>query len=318
MKLLLNKIVFSGLKTAEVGWMAEKNEIPVIDSLKELLEQLKLGDAGNMVKKDDQDEDEFQTVLDTLVFDDRKDLDFTDYLWSVLMKCTSYAELLECLNHVFTVLGHGELHPMVNQNNQIIMAQLVRDSYVGKMRFPNLAGLCPLQLLAEMGAEKLHQDYVFTFLSKGLFTLTNLEPFLKTEAKLDERLKNLEKLHQVLEMVVMLRLFLNLPTANLGSCAREMLKYFEQNDVTPHDLFSFVVPTKAVKHMFESCQPCSTKAEFSKPVENEKEAIVHFLTTKLPFKHLPNGEDILLDSDIGDKKEKYFYVRKQESVVILV
>ncbi|XP_033744265.1 protein zwilch homolog [Pecten maximus] len=315
------KLHVAGLTTSEIKWMMgyEDEELSVMDKLKALLEVLKHGDASQLTNSDEQNDEEFNNVMDTLVFHERKDLDFTDHLWTVLCKCTSYSELVECFKYVFTVLSNGELRPMVHRNNNTTVAQMVRDSYIGKLRMPNLAGVYALQLLAEIGVEKLHQDYVFTFLAKELVTHSNLEAFLKTDVKLEQKLVHLEKMHHVLEMVVMLKLFLNLPSLNLAICARAMLSHYQQEDISLNHVFAFPMQTPSLKHAFETCQPCMKKMVLTKMVGNRKESVHHLLVTQQPFRHLPTSVDseLALDTTLN-KNKKYYYVRKIESVSILV
>ncbi|OWF45290.1 protein zwilch homolog [Mizuhopecten yessoensis] len=314
------KLHVAGLTTSEIKWIEYEEETPVMDKLKALLEILKHGDASQLANSDDeQNDEEFNNVMDTLVFHERKDLDFTDHLWTVLYKCSSYSELVECFKYVFTVLSNGELRPMVHRNNNTTVAQMVRDSYMGKLRMPNLAGVYALQLLAEIGAEKLHQDYLFTFLAKELVTHSNLEDFLKTDVKLEQKLINLEKMHHVLEMVVMLKLFLNLPSLNLAICARAMLAHYQQEDISPSHVFAFPMLTPSLKHAFETCQPCMKQMVLAKMVGDMKESVHHLLVTHQPFHHLPASVDpeVLMDTTVN-KNKKYFYVRKNESISILI
>ncbi|XP_060075804.1 protein zwilch homolog [Ylistrum balloti] len=315
------KLHIIGLTTSEIRWIEYEEETSVMDKLKGLLEILKHGDASQLTTSGDEpNDDEFNNVMDTLVFHERKDFDFTDHLWTVLYKCKSYTELVECFRHVFTVLSNGELRPMVHRNNNTTVAQMVRDSYVGKLHMPNLAGVYALQLLAEIGAEKLQQDYIFTFLAKELVTHSNLEYFLKTNVKLEQKLINLEKMHHVLEMVVMLKLFLNLPSLNLAICARAMLSHYQQEDISQSHVFAFPMHTPSLKHAFETCQPCMKQMVLTKMVGNMKESVHHLLVTQQPFKHLPNisvDNEILMDSTVN-KNKKYYYVRKNESISVLV
>ncbi|XP_069130942.1 protein zwilch homolog [Argopecten irradians] len=318
------KLLMTGLKTSEIRWMVrdDEQEMSVMDTLQALLEVLKRGDAGKVFStEDEQNDKEFRHVMDTLVFNERKDLDFTDHLWEVLSKCNSHSELVDCFRYVFTVLSNGELRPMVHRNNNTTMAQMVRDSYTGKLRMPNLAGVYTLQLLAEIGAEKLLQDYVFTFLAKELATHSNLEAFLKTDVSLEQKVVNLEKMHHVLEMVVMLKLFLNLPSLNLAICARVMLSHYQQEDISPNHVFTFPMPTQSLNHLFETCQPCMKKMVLTKPVGDFQESGHYLLVKQQPFQHLPTTVDpeLILDTTLNKKKnKKYYYVRKIESISILV
>ena len=54
----------------------------------------------------------------------------------------------------------------VHKSNHAPLTQLVRDSYYGKMVLPTLEGLLPLQMLVEIGTEKLKRDYINTFIGK--------------------------------------------------------------------------------------------------------------------------------------------------------
>ena len=53
----------------------------------------------------------------------------------------------------------------VNRDNKSTLAQLVRDSYYSKMCAPDLDGATPLQMLVEIGLEKMCNDYSNAFLS---------------------------------------------------------------------------------------------------------------------------------------------------------
>ena len=67
-------------------------------------------------------------------------------------------------------------HPKVHKNNTCTLAELIRASYRREMSPPALQGLTPLQLLVEIGIEKLRRDYRNAFL--GTCTWTTLWPSL--------------------------------------------------------------------------------------------------------------------------------------------
>ena len=49
------------------------------------------------------------------------------------------------------------------------MAALIRSSYHGAMTLPNLQSSEPLEILAEIGIEKLRRDYQNTFIGEKAF-----------------------------------------------------------------------------------------------------------------------------------------------------
>ena len=281
--------------------------------LKGLFDNLKLGDAANKI-----------------IFEERENFDFTDHLWKILSKSTSFQELVDSFKYIFTALSNGELQPMVHRGNNTTVAQLVRDSYLGKLRIPNLAGIYPVELLVEIGIEKLRHDYTHAFLSKDLVTRENLEPFLKSEGEYNTHLIQLEKMHSVMEMISMLEFFLKISDQNLSALAREMIQHYERNATAENHVFEFIVPTNAVINFLEGCPPSTWQLESAKLVKNITEATTFLLTTNPPFKHLTfkdtnmntkedENETNVDETTTTDKmKRTYFYVKKTECVSILV
>lgn len=317
---VLSSIV-SGINDAEVCWHTDRNERPLVECVKELVEQLKMGDARPATEME-QNGNNLSLVFENLLFETRKDLDFTDYLWQVLQKCSAYTELVECLECVLTVLDSGELQPMVHKTNTTTLARLVRDSYEGKMNKPCLVGLFPLQVLAEIGIKKLRHDYINTFVSNELATLAHLDKYILPDktTPLSTSLESLEKLHNVLEMVTMLKLFIKIPHATLSSIVRQMLKHYESNCVDESHVFTFPVPTESVAEILKNSPPCMWKMSAVKMVDGFSDNISYTLSSKQPFLHLPPGEQI---ADISCTKDsdsdiQYYSVKRQDNVAVLI
>ena len=49
--------------------------------------------------------------------------------------------------------------PQVHRSNTSTLACLIRDSYADKLVLPSMDGTLPLQILVEIGVEKLSADY---------------------------------------------------------------------------------------------------------------------------------------------------------------
>ena len=52
----------------------------------------------------------------------------------------------------------------MHRTNKTVLAELVRDSFERKMSVPSLEGPGALNILVEIGIEKLTRDYISTFI----------------------------------------------------------------------------------------------------------------------------------------------------------
>ena len=306
----------------------EETEKPALDLVKELIQRLKLGDAapGTPVSKEQKEQKNDRETIggpNSLLNMGRKDLDFTDRLWNILCQCVSNRELVECLKHVFTVLSNCELNPMVHRQNNSTMAELVRDSYSGKLRTPNLAGVYPLQLLAEMGAEKLKRDYKFALLSRDLVSASSLEPLIGTNTSLSKTYDHLERLQAVVDMIELLNTYLKVPYSNLSPCAKEMLQYYERNKMSATHTFTFTLPTNVVKDQLDEMNPYQWGLEITQKVQSKVQSMMYILMAYSPFPHLDsmgkcNGHTTLQGSESDTFNDApYYFVRKEESLSYL-
>ncbi|KAK3093356.1 hypothetical protein FSP39_014465 [Pinctada imbricata] len=324
---MLNSLIH-GLETGEVDWLVKDTDYPAKERVKELVKRLKLGDAdlNATVNKDMNDnatngQEEIMNCLEMNFDQERKDYDFTDHLWSILCQCVSYQDCVEALEYVFDVLRNGDLNPLVHRYNTTTMAEMVRESYCGKLRVPNLAGLYPIQLLAEMGAEKLRQDYVYMLLSKDLVTLGQLQSLIDTKGTLKKKYSCLERLHAVAEMIIMLNLYLQIPYAKLSSCAKDMLQHYEQNQLNPKHVFTFTMPANLLKGELE-LKPCHWEMEATRRLPNIVASTKYILRTSQPFPHVEarpvgsqNGHITSEGSESDIAAENYYYfIKKEESL----
>ncbi|XP_071115433.1 protein zwilch homolog [Haliotis cracherodii] len=315
-ELTLLKSFVSSVTTGDVNWIGEVSDVPLIESVKKLIEQLQQGDR--VVHEENEDDSvDLMSPLENLVFMERQDLDFTDHLWKVLISCSAYSDLVSSLQYIFNCLSSGRVQPMVHNNNHTTMAQLVRDSYMGRMMVPPLKGITPIKLLAEMGGEKLKRDYINAFLSSDMTTLSHLAHLVSMSKSLEENLEQLEKLQNVLEMVSMLKLFLSLPHSSLGSAARQMLKHYETNAIEEKHVFEFGVPTSSVQSVMDTCSPCEWKARFDHTVGSVTESTIYCLTSTQPFRHVKRGNEAdVSQTETSMETESRFLLVKQDFVTL--
>ncbi|XP_055536065.1 protein zwilch [Wyeomyia smithii] len=87
--------------------------------------------------------------------------DVTDRLWSVLKYCSGYDDLREVLTFIFKAASKSNLANIPSNNNRL--AQLIKSIAQGRLAIPMLSGAEPLELLLEIGLEKIFNDYQIIF-----------------------------------------------------------------------------------------------------------------------------------------------------------
>ncbi|XP_058816122.1 protein zwilch [Topomyia yanbarensis] len=87
--------------------------------------------------------------------------DVTDRLWSVLKYCSDYDDLKDVLTYIFKAAAKSNLANIPSNNNRL--AQLIKSIAQGRLAIPMLTGAEPLELLLEIGLEKILNDYQIIF-----------------------------------------------------------------------------------------------------------------------------------------------------------
>lgn len=69
-------------------------------------------------------------------------------------------------------------------------------------------------------ARSMLESFYFSYPGKDLIAASHLDYYLKSDINITEQLMRLEKMHNVLEMLVMMITFLDLPQVELSIAAR--------------------------------------------------------------------------------------------------
>lgn len=111
--------------------------------------------------------------------------DLTDKLWNVLKCCSSYRELRQALNYVFQCAAKCNIVNLPTNNNRL--AEIINEVSQQRLAIPCLSGSEPLELLLEIGLEKLFKDYEFIFTECKMCSSKDLKATYapKTENKND-------------------------------------------------------------------------------------------------------------------------------------
>ena len=251
---LLNGLL-QGLNNQGIKWFANEDEdFDLFDSLKNLLLDVKqIGPKGLKTKSEVAQDTGDESLEEVVAILERQDLDFVDLLWDVLKKVSSLAELKSAWEAIFDCLKRDEIKPFVHARNSTKVAKMVkaiiREVTVDPADY--LEGSLPLELLYEMGVEKLKNDYMFAILHNLLATREELERILVEK----DTIIMLEKLHTVHTLLCLCQTFLSPSQACLETVVRQSIKALSSwVKVSEKPEFTFSVPCNQLKeHISKLC-----------------------------------------------------------------
>ncbi|XP_023244114.1 protein zwilch homolog isoform X2 [Centruroides sculpturatus] len=272
-----------GLESGEVTWPA-KSDHDVLAEIKTLMENLKYSSLRKKVECNINMTNEFNDFqLDSTMLGIRQDQDFTDELWNVLKRCCSYQELKSCLLSVIDVLKTGEIKPVVFRNNTTKIAKMTvlkHDNIESYM----LEGRSLLNLLLEIGMEKLRRDFMYIFVQHELATQDQVASFLKPKMPLSKSILELEKLHCVLKLVSICKNTLHFPKSLINTFVREALNYYQNKEAADIEhTFSFPIMFVNAKKLIESLRPTEWQISLKTNTDSYVSHMVYLFCVRPPI-----------------------------------
>ncbi|XP_017034434.1 protein zwilch [Drosophila kikkawai] len=101
----------------------------------------------------------------------RRITDLTDKLWELLKCCDSYKDLKMAFNILFQCAARCNIVNTPTNKNRL--AEIIKELANRRLAIPCLSGAEPLELLLEIGLEKVYKDYEFIYTESKLCS-TNL------------------------------------------------------------------------------------------------------------------------------------------------
>lgn len=98
--------------------------------------------------------------------------DITDSLWNLLKCCGSFGDLKAAFNYMFHFVQMNNVVNVPSNKNHV--ATLIREISESRLTNLCLSGTEPLELLLEIGLEKVEKDYAFIFVRSKTTTAQNL------------------------------------------------------------------------------------------------------------------------------------------------
>ncbi|XP_065187958.1 protein zwilch homolog [Sycon ciliatum] len=250
----------------------------------------------------------------------RQDLDFTQLFWLLAKDAVSIKDVSRCLLQVSRCLFKQEIQPMVYRENITALADLVRQCLqcttqdqltqvsANVLSATGSSLLRALSVLLQTGFYKLERDFVHFFVSEELATWNQLAPFLITSfppaSSLEQtqgevfawfcrQSERLRALHCCLELVMMCRVYLSLPSDSLRMLLRTALEYYAKHSYKDMPVFCLSL-AKNAKDCLEICTR-NLPSNWSCSVTSRGSRTVLQLSTSPPHASLEEDEVQMAD-----------------------
>ncbi|NXD19598.1 ZWILC protein, partial [Spelaeornis formosus] len=304
-----------GLKTGVTEWPEPSESEPALKLVQEFLADLKKKLDGDYIFGNKNETEKIKSdtaAVDSCIksiFGERGDLDFTEQLWCKMKSVSSYQELIDCFTLVIKSLERGEIQPWIHQGSSSFLSQLIQQSYHGKMEDVSLSDITPIQMLLEIGLEKMRKDYVFFFIGEpDTCSLLFQDYFISTSVDLQEQVHRVQKLHHMLEIMVSCTGLLQFRHENLFPLTQICMKYYKENPLNEKHVFQLPIRPALVKKFYQNDNPEVWKVEISSGHGQKEVKTTWQVSTKAPVEHgMSHSSGFFSDSTVNGSTEERLY-----------
>nr|XP_061813271.1 protein zwilch homolog [Nerophis lumbriciformis] len=287
------QILADGLRNGEIKWMDPLECKSAVDLTKEYLEELQkpISSQQEQASKPTVADHEINPPLfNTLL--ERGDLDFVEQLWVRMRKSVvSYEDIVDCLKLVIEALTYDYIKPWIHSDNSSSLGKLIRQSYDQTIEHVSLTGLTPVQMLLEMGLDKMRKDYLNYLIGEELTTSNNLSYYQNTEVDLQEQVVRLRKLHHLLEVVMTCKTFLDLPYDRCLLLTQLCLQHNKTSTYDENHEFKLQIAPVLIAQFYQKEYPAVWRAEVSSGQEPHK------VKTSLQVSDRPVIDHVMFEAD---------------------
>lgn len=110
----------------------------------------------------------------------------SDSLWDLLKFTSSYSDLKKIFNFIFQIASRSNIVNIPMNNNRL--SEVIRELTQQRLAIPHLVGTEPLELLLEIGVEKLMKDYDYILAESKICKLSDMKFDGKSQSKVETRL----------------------------------------------------------------------------------------------------------------------------------
>ncbi|XP_004553127.1 protein zwilch homolog isoform X1 [Maylandia zebra] len=258
-----------GLRTGETEWMEPLESTSPVNLTKAYLEELQntAKTLQDQAARTPEKTSKLKSETETPIFNsflERGDLDFVEQLWVRMRKSvTSYQDIGDCLKLVIDALRYGDIKPWIHRDSSSSLSKLILQSYHQQIEHVSLTGFTPVNMLLEMGLDKMRKDYINYLIGEELTTLNHLCFYLSTEVDLQEQVIRLRKLHHLLEIIVTCSTFLGLPYDRLFLLTQLCLQHYRTSPYDEEHEFKLQIKPALISHFYQKEHPILWGVEVS-------------------------------------------------------
>ncbi|XP_070491657.1 protein zwilch [Chironomus tepperi] len=99
-------------------------------------------------------------------------IEITDQIWELIKFASSYSDLRKILTFIFQISSRSSIVNIPMNNNRL--AELIREISQQRLAIPHLSSTEPLELLLEIGIEKVMKDYEYIFSESKICLLSDM------------------------------------------------------------------------------------------------------------------------------------------------
>uniref|UniRef100_A0A3Q0R721 Protein zwilch n=1 Tax=Amphilophus citrinellus TaxID=61819 RepID=A0A3Q0R721_AMPCI len=300
------KTLADGLRTGETEWMEPLESTSAVNLTKAYLEVLEFFSLFLVLKIS-----KLKSETETPIFNsflERGDLDFVEQLWVRMRKSvTSYQDIGDCLKLVIDALRYGDIKPWIHRDSSSSLSKLILQSYHQQIEHVSLTGVTPVNMLLEMGLDKMRKDYINYLIGEELTTLNHLCYYLSTEVDLQEQVIRLRKLHHLLEITVTCSTFLGLPYDRLFLLTQSCLQHYRTSPYDEEHEFKLQIKPALISHFYQKEHPVVWGVELSSGHGSRE------VRTSLQLSDRPLVDHVIFETDFpnetvnGDSEDPAFF-----------
>ncbi|NXF97179.1 ZWILC protein, partial [Eubucco bourcierii] len=302
------------LKTGVTEWPEPLESESAVDMVREFLTDLKKKLEGYCVSGNKNETEKIKcdtAAVDSSIasaFTERGDLDFAEQFWCKMRSVSSYQELVECFTLIIKSLEHGEIQPWIHQGSSSLLSKLIQQSYQGKIQVVSLTGITPIQMLLEIGLDKMKKDYVNFFIVKSRSSLLLQDYFISTSVDLQEQVHRVQKLHHMLEIMVSCIVLLQFKHENLFPLTQICMKYYKENPLNEKHVFQLPIRPALVMKFCQNDHPEIWKVEISSGHGPKEVKTTWQVSSNPPLEHMTsNSTGLFSDSTVNGSSEERLY-----------
>ncbi|KYQ57370.1 Protein zwilch like protein [Trachymyrmex zeteki] len=246
----------------------------------------------------------------------RHDVDFTDLLWEILIKASTYPQMINYIETILKEIIEHKFTPQINDTNLTKFVKCISNLHHQETISHLLVGSIPLELVVDMGFEKLIRDYLYILRGAQFIDLhdirqklNNISSGIFNTESYRNKLIMLAQIHICLECMLLIEAHLECPIENLQSLFAYTYKELvsEQSPLQHYSdlrsrIFTFTVPLpNALANELNKMNPSVWRASVS------SHSAASMLTTTTYCNKLPIFPTNIYSTDNVDVQEEIVY-----------